>query len=93
LTNPTPLILLLFALQPAWWPVCAGAAALRGLAAWATAGPVLHDVLTARRWFLVPIQDLLSFAFWCAGFFGNTIHWRGRQYKLHPDGRFSPTSR
>ena len=93
LTNPTPLILLLFALQPAWWPVCAGVAALRGLAAWATAGPILHDVLTARRWFLVPIQDLLSFAFWCAGFFGNTIHWRGRQYKLHPDGRFSPTSR
>lgn len=91
-TNPTPLILLLLAVQPAWWPVCAGAAVLRALAAWATAGPVLHDPLTARRWFLVPIQDLLSFAFWCAGFFGNTIHWRGRQYTLHPDGRFSPTA-
>ena len=91
-TNPTPLILLLLALQPAWWPICAGAAVLRALAAWATAGPVLHDSLTTRRWFLLPLQDLLSFAFWCAGFFGNTIHWRGRQYKLHPDGRFSPTS-
>jgi ceramide glucosyltransferase len=92
-TNPTPLILLLLALKPAWWPVCAGAAVLRALAAWATAGPVLHDPLTARRWFLVPVQDLLSFAFWCAGFFGNAIHWRGRQYTLHPDGRFTPTAR
>ncbi|MEP7366131.1 MAG: bacteriohopanetetrol glucosamine biosynthesis glycosyltransferase HpnI [Acidobacteriota bacterium] len=92
-TNPTPLILFLLAIQPGWWPVCAGATMLRAMAAWATAGPVLHDPLTAGRWFLVPLQDLLSFAFWCAGFFGNTIRWRGRQYTLHPDGRFTPTAR
>lgn len=92
-TNPTPLILLLLALAPHWWPVCAAAAALRAAAAWATAGPVLRDPLTARRWWLLPVQDLLSFLFWAAGFFGNTIRWRGRQYVLHPDGRFTPTTR
>ncbi|MCC7234299.1 MAG: bacteriohopanetetrol glucosamine biosynthesis glycosyltransferase HpnI [Bryobacterales bacterium] len=92
-TNPTPLILLLLALAPHWWPVCAAAAALRAAAAWATAGPVLRDPLTARRWWLLPVQDLLSCLFWAAGFFGNTIRWRGRQYVLHPDGRFTPTTR
>lgn len=91
-TNPTPLIVILLALQPAWWPACLAAAALRALAAWATAGPALHDPLTARRFYLVPVQDLLSFAFWLLGFFGDTIQWRGRQYRLHSDGRFTPVA-
>jgi hypothetical protein len=38
----------------------------------------------------MPLQDLLSFAFWIAGFFGNTIVWRGHRYYLHADGRFAP---
>ena len=37
---------------------------------------------------LVVVQDLLSFAFWVAGFFGNTIDWRGEEYVLQKDGRF-----
>jgi ceramide glucosyltransferase len=44
--------------------------------------------VTGRLWWLIPIQDLLSFVIWIAGFFGNTIHWRGRTYSLLPDGRF-----
>jgi ceramide glucosyltransferase len=44
--------------------------------------------LTARLFFLVPVQDVLSFVFWVAGFFGNTITWRGRRYLLLADGRF-----
>ena len=44
--------------------------------------------LTARRWYLVPVQDVLSFLFWMAGFFGNTILWRGRRYRLMKDGTF-----
>ena len=49
---------------------------------------MLRDPLTARLFFLVPLQDLLSFAMWLGGFFGNTIVWRGRKYYLQADGRF-----
>ncbi|MCC7174572.1 MAG: bacteriohopanetetrol glucosamine biosynthesis glycosyltransferase HpnI [Bryobacterales bacterium] len=87
-TYPLPLALLLFTTGPAWWPLAASAILLRALAAWAVAGWVLGDSLTARRWYLVPVQDLASFAFWIAGFFGTTVQWRGRSYTLLPDGRF-----
>jgi len=46
-------------------------------------------VLRARIiWPLVPFEDLLGFIFWLAGFFGNTVVWRGRRYRLRADGRF-----
>jgi ceramide glucosyltransferase len=61
---------------------------LRAAAGWATAGHVLRDPLARRLFFLVPLQDLLGFAMWIGGFFGNTILWRGRKYYLQPDGRF-----
>jgi ceramide glucosyltransferase len=87
-TNPLPLGLLLWAVKPEWWPAAAATLVLRAAAGWATAGYVLRDRLTARLFFLVPLQDLLSFAMWLAGFFGNTILWRGRKYYLRADGRF-----
>jgi len=87
-TNPIPPALLLWAVKPEWWPVVAATVLLRAAAGWATAGFVLRDPLTARLFFLVPAQDILSFAMWLAGFFGNTILWRGRKYYLQADGRF-----
>jgi ceramide glucosyltransferase len=87
-TNPLPLALLLWAARPDWWPVAAVTLLLRAAAGLATAGYVLRDPLTARLFFLLPLQDILSFAMWLAGFFGNTILWRGRKYYLQPDGRF-----
>jgi ceramide glucosyltransferase len=87
-TNPLPLALMLYAARPEWWPVAAATVALRAAAGWATAGHVLRDRLTARLFFLVPVQDVLSFAMWVGGFFGNTILWRGRKYYLQADGRF-----
>jgi ceramide glucosyltransferase len=89
-TNPLPVALLLVALQPSWWPALVATVALRATAAHVTASWVLHDPLTARRWWLVPLQDGVSFVFWLLGFFGNTIHWRGRKYYLCRDGRFKP---
>lgn len=90
-TNPLPLAALLAALHPSGWTAAALAAALafRAAAAWSTAGWVLHDPLTTRYWYLVGVQDFVSFAFWLAGFFGDTIMWRGRKYYLYRDGRFA----
>jgi ceramide glucosyltransferase len=87
-TNPLPLALALWIVQPEWWPLVLVTALARALDAMATARQVLSDDLTARRWYLVPVQDLLSFLFWIGGFFGNTITWRGRRYLLLKDGTF-----
>ncbi len=84
-TNPLPLAMMLIALRPDWWPAAAAALVLRALAA----RVVAVEVLGGRTgWLLLPWQDLLAFVFWVAGFFGNTIHWRGRDYLLLRDGRF-----
>jgi ceramide glucosyltransferase len=87
-TMPLPPALLLWAWAPSLWPVAAMGVLLRMVSAWACAGWVLNDRLTARLWFLLPVQDILAFLMWIAGFFGNYIVWRGRRYLLHPDGRF-----
>jgi ceramide glucosyltransferase len=92
LTNPTPLAVGLWIAAPALMPIAATTLLLRALAAWWVAGRVLHDPLAARYWYLIPVADLASFAFWIAGFFGNNIHWRGRTYYLHRDGRFERTA-
>jgi ceramide glucosyltransferase len=89
-TYPLPLALALAVAKPEWWPLLPAAAAVRALAAWAVAGWVLHDALTGRRWWLVAVQDLASFGFWVAGFFGKSIAWRGRRYVLLRDGRMRP---
>ncbi len=87
-TYPLPLALIALAVAPSCWPAALVVILLRAIAAWATAGWVLRDPLTARRWFLLPLQDIFSFLFWWAGLFGNKITWRGRRYCLLRDGRF-----
>jgi ceramide glucosyltransferase len=84
-TMPIPLALLVTAWSPAWWPVLVVTTAVRAVAA----RVVSWGVLRARiHWLLLPIEDIAAFCFWIAGFFGNTIVWRGRKYKLEADGRF-----
>lgn len=88
-TNPLPLGLAAAAALPAYAaPLLLVTAVLRALSGWAVSQVALRDPLCRRYWFLIPLQDLLSFAFWLAGFFGNTIEWRGRRYRLLRDGRF-----
>jgi ceramide glucosyltransferase len=87
-THPLALCLLLVAAHPAWWLALIPTIVLRACAAWS-----MGRVLKARpNWLLLPLQDLLSFGFWMAGFYGNTIVWRGRRYLLYSDGRFTPLS-
>jgi len=84
-TMPVPLALLVTVWNPLWWPVLPVTLAIRGLAAWTVAERVLRVRL---NWLLLPIEDIAGFCFWIAGFFGNTIVWRGRRYRLEADGRF-----
>src|ERR1700756_849988 len=84
-TMPLPLALIVSAASPAWWPVLPVAVAVRAIAAYMVARRVLRARL---HWVLLPIEDLMGFFFWIAGFFGNTITWRGRRYRLSADGRF-----
>lgn len=85
LTMPAPFAILLCAVAPGWWPAAVAALAIRAAAAWVVSSRVLR---TRIDWLLLPAEDLLSFGFWIAGFFGTTIVWRGRRYQVASDGRF-----
>ena len=88
-TFPLPLGMTAALTMPAHAAAILGATFIaRALAAWSVSQAALGDPLCRRYWYLVPLQDLLAFAFWLAGFFGNTIEWRGRRYRLLADGRF-----
>ena len=84
-TMPFPLALLVCAASPAWWPVLPITLIVRAIAAYTVSARVLHAQI---HWLLLPIEDLFGFCFWIAGFFGNTVSWRGRRYRLFSDGRF-----
>jgi ceramide glucosyltransferase len=88
-TYPLPLAAGLCALAPDWWAwILPPALLLRAAAAYAVAWTALRDRLSIARWYLVPVEDMVSFLLWLAGFFGNTVVWRGRRYTILPDGRF-----
>jgi ceramide glucosyltransferase len=86
-TYPLPLVLILLAVWPAAWPVLLLTLALRVGAALATAEFVLRDPLFRKRWWLLPMQDILGFFVWLGGFLGDTIVWRDRKCTVLRDGR------
>jgi len=88
-TNPLPLAFALWLWEPRLWPVALAAVGLRAAAGWIAVHRVLRASLTFLQWLCVPLQDVLSFFFWIAGFFGTTVLWRGRQYQLGRDGRIA----
>ena len=84
-TMPLPLALLVCAASPAWWAVLPITLIVRTVAAYTVSARVLR---TRVNWLLLPVEDILGFAFWLGGFFGNEVAWRGRRYRLSSDGRF-----
>jgi ceramide glucosyltransferase len=87
-TYPLPLVLALWAVRPEWWPAAVAALSIRLVSAWATAVWVLRDIFIIKHLYLLPVQDMAGFGLWIAGFFGQTVAWRGEQYTLRPDGSF-----
>lgn len=47
----------------------------------------LRGQLPGAAWLLVPVKDLLAGGFWLLSFLGRTVTWRGRRFRLRPDGR------
>jgi ceramide glucosyltransferase len=84
-TMSLPWTAALVAVRPDWWELAAVSVIARFVSAYCVSGHVLR---TKLNWLLLPVEDLVAFIFWAAGFFGNTIAWRGRRYCLQRDGRF-----
>jgi ceramide glucosyltransferase len=67
----------------------AGYLILRFAMAWAVGVWGLRDPVLRRRFWLLPLRDLLSFFVWLASFAMNRIEWRGSSFTLHK-GRMIP---
>ena len=87
-TKPVAIATIFCILAPQAWGLLLIALFFRAAVAWSTAVEILHDPLIHRYWWLLPLEDLSSFATWVLGFFGNKITWRGRELNLLPDGSF-----
>jgi ceramide glucosyltransferase len=86
-TMPLPIAVALLIANPHWWPLSALAILVRLVAAYVMSRKVLGARL---NWLLLPLEDFFTFFCWIAGFWGKTIHWRGRDYLLFKDGTFKP---
>ena len=71
---------------PSLWMFATIALLLRVAAAWTVGTVVLRDPLLRRNWWLLPLEEIATFAAWVLGFFGKTILWRGRRLVLARDG-------
>ncbi len=82
-TYPATAALCLIFAWPFWRVLLPVTALLRIASAW-----VVSDRTLGARvpWLLLPLQDLVTFGFWIAGFFGDSVEWRGRRYLLKSDG-------
>ncbi len=55
---------------------------LRLTVAWTSGVWGIGDPVTRRNLWMIPIRDLVNFGVWFAGFFFNTIHWRGLVFRV-----------
>ena len=94
--NPLPWALLAVPLSgaAAWSLRLLGVCAvLRAAALFAVGLLALGDRLALRRFWLIPLQDTAALLFWFGAFFGNTVEWRGRRFRLTADGKLRPLAR
>ncbi len=85
-TRPTVPAIALWMLAPDWRMLAALALLMRLAVAWTAAVQVLGDSGMNKRWWMLPLEDVSSFATWVLGFFGNTLTWRGHRLIIGRDG-------
>jgi len=90
-TYGLPWALLFFLAAPFWWggPLLLAVVAARLWMAYELGLRLLNDRAALRRFWLIPLQDLLSFATWVGGFAGREVVWRNERYRLLEGGRFA----
>jgi ceramide glucosyltransferase len=64
---------------------------LRSIMAWVVGIWGIHDDVLRRRFWLIPVRDLLNFAVWLAGFASNRVTWGGLEYVMK-DGKMMEVS-
>jgi ceramide glucosyltransferase len=84
-TKPALPALALWILAPGWGALAMLALALRLVVAW-NALRLLAVPKFRRRWWLLPVEDVWSFATWALGFFGDQLTWRGHKLTIARDG-------
>jgi len=91
-TYGLPWALLLFLAAPFWWSgsLLFAVAAARFWLAYELGLRLLNNRGALRQFWLIPLQDMLSFATWIGGFVGREIVWRNERYRLLEGGKFEP---
>jgi ceramide glucosyltransferase len=64
---------------------------LRSIMAWVVGIWGINDDVLRRRFWLIPVRDLLNFAVWLAGFASNRVTWGGLEYVMK-DGKMMEVS-
>ena len=95
-THSLPLVLLAMFFSPAGnvltWSLAGACLSARAVLAWAVGWQLLRDSAFRKYWWLLPAQDLLSFAVWCWAFFGREIVWRGGRFRVLKGGKLEPAA-
>ena len=95
LTHGLPWAVLAAIVAPARWIGAAYLLAylvLRSVMAWTVGVWGVRDEVLRRKFWLVPLRDLLNFGVWLASFASNRITWGGDEYALRK-GRMIPLNR
>jgi ceramide glucosyltransferase len=77
-----------FAACGLWWPA-AVLLVIRFAMAFAAGWLVLRSRDVWKYFYLIPFRDLWGVAIWAAGWFGNTVEWRGRRLHLDAEGKIT----
>jgi ceramide glucosyltransferase len=87
----TASLLLLVSGFASWaWKLWLVTVALRFASAGLAGVFTLRDYASLKWLWLLPLRELLACGFWVAGFFGDTINWRGERLRVMPGGRLAP---